>query len=83
MKTKIELVREMIGQDVMTVEPGRKLVRSVAPHGPYKLLKITRGGLALLENGKSTFSASPCNIVVDGYHNGSNRKSCSFCRISK
>lgn len=80
MKTKIELVREMIGQYVMTTEPGKKMVKSIGPHGPYKLLKITRGGLALLEKGKSTFTSSPTNIVVEGYHNGSNRKTCS-CRF--
>lgn len=63
MKTKIELVREMVGQEVMTTEPGRKLIKSVAPHGPYKLLKITKSGMVLLQKSKGTFVVSPKSII--------------------
>lgn len=42
--------RRAIGQLVMSVDPGRKLIRRVqTPHGPYRLLALTKGGLAILE----------------------------------
>ena len=45
----IEEMKQHIGKMVMSRDPGNKLIRSIAPHGPYKLLKITKGGMAILE----------------------------------
>jgi len=39
-----------IGKLVMSRDAGNKMIRSVSvPHGPYRLLKITRVGMAILE----------------------------------
>lgn len=46
----IEQARASVGKLVMSRDAGEKMIRSVnVPHGPYKLIKITKGGLALLE----------------------------------
>ena len=47
----IEEAKQNIGKLVMSQDAGYKLIPRVhTPHGPYKLLKITKGGLAILEN---------------------------------
>lgn len=38
-----------IGKMVMSMDAGYKCIASMYPHGPYKLLKITRAGYAILE----------------------------------
>lgn len=39
-----------VGKMVMSRDAGHKLIRSVTkPHGPYRLIKITKAGLAVLE----------------------------------
>ena len=46
----IEEAKNNVGRLVMSRDAGFKMIPSVAtPHGPYKLLKITRDGLAILE----------------------------------
>ena len=47
---KIREARKNIGKLVMTCDPGPKMIKSMRPHGPYKLTKITKAGLAMLEN---------------------------------
>lgn len=81
MKTRIELVKELVGQEVMTVDPLNKLGKSLAAHGPYKLLKLTKSGRALLQMKGRVISVAPRDIVVEGYHDGSNRKTCHLCKI--
>lgn len=35
---------------VLSIDAGHKLIRRVSkPHGPYRLLKVTKAGLAILE----------------------------------
>jgi len=46
----IETARKSIGKMVMSCDPGYMMIHSTfEPHGPYKLLKVTRAGLAILE----------------------------------
>ena len=48
-----------VGKLVMSRDAGRKLIKSVSiPHGPYRLMKITREGLAILE-GREEFRVPP------------------------
>lgn len=55
----IEEVKKKIGELVMSRDAGPKMIRSVAdPHGPYKLLKITKTGLAILE-GRENYRIPP------------------------
>lgn len=45
-----EQAKLAIGQLVMSVDAGHKLIRRVqTPHGPYRLIAVTKGGLAILE----------------------------------
>lgn len=42
--------KQNIGKLVMSYDAGNKMIRSVSvAHGPYRLIKINRGGLAILE----------------------------------
>jgi hypothetical protein len=53
-----------IGELVMSYDAGNKLIRSVAiPHGPYRLIKITKGGLAILE-GREEYRI-PLRLLVE------------------
>lgn len=46
----IETARASVGKMVMSRDPGFKCIRAVPkPHGPYLLLKVTKGGLAILD----------------------------------
>ena len=46
----LEQAKQSIGKMVMSTDAGHKLICSVStPHGPYRLLKVTKGGLAILE----------------------------------
>lgn len=45
----LELAKNSIGKLVMSRDPGHRLIRDLPPHGPYRLLKITKAGLAILE----------------------------------
>ena len=46
----IEQAKQAVGNLVMSRDAGFKMIPSVAvPHGPYRLLKITKAGLAILE----------------------------------
>ena len=55
----LNTARKNIGRMVMSIDAGHKMIRSVSkPHGPYKLLKITKGGLAILE-GREEFRIPP------------------------
>ena len=39
-----------VGKMVMSKDAGAKMIYCVAvPHGPYKLLQVTKAGLAILE----------------------------------
>lgn len=45
-----EEAKQHVGKMVMSLDAGDKMIDSVAePHGPYRLLKITKAGLAILE----------------------------------
>ncbi len=42
--------KESIGKMVMSTDAGWKMIPSVSvPHGPYRLLRVTKAGLAILE----------------------------------
>lgn len=46
----IEQARKHIGQLVMSYDAGYKLVQKVSKaHGPYRLVKINKAGMAILE----------------------------------
>lgn len=46
----LEEARAAVGGLVMSRDPGNKLVRDIGYwHGPYRLLKVTKAGLCLLE----------------------------------
>lgn len=45
----IDEARQLVGSMVMSRDPGHKMMRSLPPHGPYRLLQVTKGGLAILE----------------------------------
>jgi hypothetical protein len=46
---KTEEARANIGRLVMSRDPGYKCVRKLPEHGPYRLLRVTKAGLAILE----------------------------------
>lgn len=47
----LEEAKQSIGKMVLSRDAGCKMIRRVAkPHGPYRLLKITKGGLAIIES---------------------------------
>lgn len=47
----IEMAKKSIGKMVMSRDAGEKMIRYVSiPHGPYKLLMITKSGHAILES---------------------------------
>ena len=63
----IEQARKAVGKEVLTTHAGHKMIRSVSvPHGPYRLLYITKAGLAVLEGYEefrvppSLLSLTPC-----------------------
>lgn len=59
----LDEVKDNIGKMVMTVDPGSKLIRRLQkPHGPYRILKLTKGGLVILE-GYEKFRVSPSNLI--------------------
>lgn len=55
----IQEAKESVGKLVMSKDAGCKMIHKVnTPHGPYKLLQITKGGTAILE-GREEFRVSP------------------------
>lgn len=47
---KIEEAKAHVGKLVMSRDPGFKMIPSVRePHGPYRLLSVTKSGDAILE----------------------------------
>ena len=62
----IDTAKMSIGKMVMSKDPGNKMVYSVSPvHGPYELLKITKGGYAVLE-GREEFRIPPGLLTLVG-----------------
>ena len=60
----IETAKSSIGKMVMSKDPGSKMVHSIShQHGPYKLLKITKGGRAIFE-GRGEFRISPSLLEI-------------------
>lgn len=46
----LEQAKKSIGEMVMSTDAGHKLIRRVSePHGPYRLMKVTKAGLVILE----------------------------------
>jgi len=46
----LDEAKNKIGELVMSIDAGYKMIPYVhEPHGPYKLLQITKAGLAVLE----------------------------------
>ena len=76
----IEKIKEMIGKEVMTDDTGVKLTKRLAPHGPYKILQVTRGGKVLLQKGKEVISVAPSNIIIEGYIRKSDRQCGCNCK---
>ena len=59
-----EEAKQNVGNMVMSYDAGRKMVKQVrTPHGPYKLLQVTKGGLVILE-GREEFRISPTLITL-------------------
>jgi len=51
--------RSSVGQMIYSFDAGEKLIPRVSTaHGPYKLLRITKAGLAILE-GREEYRVSP------------------------
>jgi len=62
----IETAKKSIGKMVMSRDAGNKMIRSVSRlHGPYKLLRITKGGYAILE-GRERLRILPSLLDVVG-----------------
>ncbi|MCK5604811.1 hypothetical protein KAR91_23175 [Candidatus Pacearchaeota archaeon] len=60
----IDEARNNIGKMVMSIDAGYKLIHSVGkPHGPYKLLKITKAGYAILK-GREEHRIAPSLLSV-------------------
>ena len=57
----IEEAKESVGKMVMSKDTGRKLIPYGREHGPYKLLKVTKGGLVILES-REEFRVPPTLI---------------------
>jgi hypothetical protein len=57
----IEEAKESVGKMVMSKDTGHKLIPSGREHGPYKLLKVTKAGLVVLE-GREEFRVPPSLI---------------------
>jgi len=59
----IQEARNYVGKMVMSRDAGYKMIHCVADyHGPYKLLKITKGGAAILE-GKEDLRIPPSLLL--------------------
>ena len=59
----LQEAKNNVGKMVMSRDPGYKCIRSVAPHGPYKLLQVTKAGLAILE-GREEFRVPPTLLAL-------------------
>ena len=58
----VEEARLLVGQLVMSKDAGHKLIKCLGSyHGPYKLLKVTRSGLCILE-GREEFRVR-CSLL--------------------
>jgi len=54
-----ETAKKNIGKMVMSLDAGSKLIPYVnEPHGPYRLLQVTKAGLSILE-GREEFRIPP------------------------
>jgi len=61
---KMEGAKNSIGKMVMTTDPGNKMVKEMYPaHGPFRLLKITKAGLAILEGYEGRVSVSTIEVI--------------------
>lgn len=57
-----------IGSMVMSMDSGRKMVKRLTPHGPYKLLRLTKGGMAELDRDPNIYGTQfvrPSEIYLD------------------
>lgn len=45
----------------MSRDPGDKMIKETRPHGPYKLLQVTKAGLVILE-GRDEYRIPPSQI---------------------
>ena len=60
----IEEAKKSIGQMVMSNDAGHKMIlRCSVPHGPYKLLQVTKSGLTILE-GREEFRIPPSLLTL-------------------
>lgn len=65
---RIETARQIIGTMVMSRDAGSKMIPSVpVPHGPYRLLQITKGGECILE-GREEHRVPPSLIELAEGH---------------
>ena len=61
----LEEAKQSIGKMVMSTDAGYKLIRRVSkPHGPYRLLKVTKAGFAILEGHEE--HRIPSNLLERG-----------------
>lgn len=59
---KLQEAKEHVGKLVMSYDFGHKLHKTLEPHGPYKLLKVTKEGLCILE-GREQFRIRPADLI--------------------
>ncbi len=59
----IATAKSSIGEMVYSFDAGDKMIPQVSdPHGPYKLLQVTKAGLAVLE-GREGFRIPPSLLI--------------------
>lgn len=60
----MKISKKHIGEMVMSKDAGCKMIESVTkPHGPYKLLQITKAGFAVLE-GRRRYYIRCCQLSL-------------------
>jgi len=60
----LEQAKQSVGKLVISTDPGYKMIKSLAPHGPYKLTKVTKAGLCKLEGRDDNFQISPSHLTL-------------------
>lgn len=59
----LEEAKSAVGKMVITTHAGPKMIKHGPPHGPYLLLKVTKGGLCILD-GYQEYHVTPTQITI-------------------
>jgi hypothetical protein len=59
-----EEINKNIGRLVMTTDPGVKLGKSIGPHGPYELIRMTKAGKVLLKGYEFSVNTSSLSLFL-------------------